>query len=240
MSNQAVSPVDWASPFVCQHLDWEHQREMLNIAYSLRHQVYCQECNFLPTEQYADGLETDQFDEQSAHFSAHNALDELIGYVRLVPVRENGIFPFEQHCQELFPHIEQPPRDQAAEISRLIIRRDYRRRKGDTISGVTIQTIEPNGNVLVHNRRKHPVILLGLFRQMYMYSIGSGIRYWYAAMERPLNRILSQFGFIFTQVSPEIDYYGLVACYLADLRKLEEDLHRTNPALLMWFRQDIS
>lgn len=239
MSNQSA-PSEWTPHFTCQYIDMEHQYEMLRIAYALRHQVYCLECNFLPAEDYPDELERDQFDARSAHFSAHNLLKELVGYVRLVPVQEDDIFPFEQYCQEFLPHIERPSRHESAEISRLIVRHDYRRRRGDTLSGVTIQVLEPGSQEIVNDRRKPPEILLGLYRQMYMFSIRSGIRYWYAAMEKPLARALSQLGFQFTRISPEIDYYGAVACYLADLRQLEAHLQHRNPELLSWFRQEIS
>lgn len=239
MSNESVSPIGWPPYFVCRQLDPEQQRAMLRMAYSLRHEVYCLERSFLPAENYPDGIETDQFDEQSAHFSAYNLLGELVGYVRLVPVRENGNFPFEQHCRELFPHIELPPRHQAAEVSRMIVRQDYRRRRGDTLAGVTIQTIEPSGKVVAHDRRKPPLMLLGLLRQAYMFSVRSGIQYWYAAMEKPLARVMSQIGFPHVKISPEIDYYGQVACYVLDLREFEEHLRRTRPEVLMWFRQEI-
>ncbi len=235
------APDDWTPHFVCHHLDGEeNQQAMLRTAYSLRHQVYCLECHFLSADDYPEGLERDQFDTHCAHFSANNLLNEMVGYVRLVTARENVLFPFEEHCQNFLPQSEQPLRHETGEISRLIVRRDYRRRTGDNLAGVTIQTVKPGGQEVVQDRRKPPQILLGLYRQMYIYSIQSGIRYWYAAMEKPLARALSQLGFRFVQISPEIDYYGNVVCYLADLRQLEAHLQQSNPELLSWFRQGIS
>ena len=51
--------------------------------YSLRYQVYCHEANFLNPEDYSDGLEHDEFDPVSEHYSVTNptnrneAIEEL-------------------------------------------------------------------------------------------------------------------------------------------------------------------
>lgn len=86
-------------------------------------------------------------------------------------------------------------------------------------------------------RKKSPQILLSLYRQMYAFSLNNGIRYWYAAMERPLARALTRMNFGFRQIGPPTDYYGPVALYLADLRELETLLGERDPALLAWMRR---
>lgn len=83
-------------------------------------------------------------------------------------------------------------------------------------------------------RNNTPQILLSLYRQMYAFSLNNGIRYWYAAMERSLARVLTRMNFGFRQVGPPTDYYGPVAPYLADLRELEARVGKSNPALLAW------
>jgi N-acyl amino acid synthase of PEP-CTERM/exosortase system len=85
-------------------------------------------------------------------------------------------------------------------------------------------------------RGHSPQILLCLYRQMYAFSLGNGIRYWYAAMERSLVRVLTRMSFSFRQIGPQTDYYGPVAPYLADLRELEVRLGQSNPALLAWMQ----
>lgn len=72
---------------------------------------------------------------------------------------------------------------------------------------------------------------------MYQHSVRAGIRYWYAAMERPLARVLERMGFPFEQVGPETDYFGPVTPYMADLRRLEVLVGGRNPALLAWMQQ---
>ncbi|MBE0548951.1 MAG: PEP-CTERM/exosortase system-associated acyltransferase [Rubrivivax sp.] len=207
----------------------------LKTALQLRYQVYCLECNFLSPDDYPDDIETDEHDEGAAHFHAFDAGDELVGYVRLVRPDADLLFPLQRQCSLTAPRAELPAPHQAAEISRLMVRKDYRRRRGDRLSGVTA---EQNEAAFAGDRRHEaPQILLSLYRQMYAYSLANDIRYWYAAMERPLARSLSRLKFGFDRIGPETDYYGPVAPYLADLRRLESQVGAHDPELLDWLNQ---
>lgn len=203
--------------------------------FELRFQVYCEERGFLPAANYPDGCEIDECDASSAHFCAFNRRDELVGYVRLVSADLTQSFPFESHCNELLEGATLAPPEQAAEISRLMVRHDYRRRRGDVLQGVTVEEDPARG---AHELRDHsPQILLSMYRQMYAFSLANGIRYWYAAMERPLARALNQMNFAFRQIGPPSDYYGVVAPYIGDLRELEAHLKQRNPALMAWMQR---
>jgi N-acyl amino acid synthase of PEP-CTERM/exosortase system len=206
----------------------------LRDAFDLRYNVYCLECRFLDPRAYPDGLETDGDDPASAHFGAYNQGHELVGYVRLVPPDAQGRLPWELHCKSLRDGARLPPRAQSAEISRLMVREDYRRRRGDTLAGVPGG--DPETAERVERRAATPQILLTLYRQMYRYSVAKDIRHWYAAMERPLARSLKQLDFAFTQIGEEADYFGPVAPYLADLRELEAHLALSQPDLLAWMQ----
>lgn len=210
---------------------------LMQCAHSLRFQVYCSECGFLPAEDYPDGMETDMHDAVSQHFCALNLQQELVGYVRLVPADAQGCFPFQAHCPSLLVNVALPAPQQAGEISRLIVHKHYRRRRGDTLAGVTVETSDPPSR---ERRNESPQILLAVFRQMYASSVISGTRYWYAAMERPLARALKQLGFDFQQIGPVTDYYGPVAPYLADLRELEAKVGEAKPDLLRWMREPLA
>ena len=176
----------------------------LRSALELRYQVYCIECNFLSPDDYPEGVETDEHDDDAAHFYAFDQHDELVGYVRLVRPDPDQQFPIQRHCCVEGMDGALPPPAQAAEISRLMVRSDYRRRRGDRLSGVTA---EQNKAAFAGERRHEaPQILLSLYRQMYAYSCENGIRYWYAAMERPLARSLLRLNFAFQSVGPQADY----------------------------------
>lgn len=204
-------------------------------AFELRFNVYCIERRYLNANDFPDGRESDAYDEGSVHFVAHNLNDELVGYVRLVPPDANDDLPFEQHGMSMYGHAR-PPRHQCSEISRLMVRRDYRRRRGDTLAGSPLLDSEPVGPSWLERRSHSPRILLSLYRQMYQYSLAHGIRFWYAAMERPLARSLQRLNFGFKQIGDVSDYFGPVAAYLADLRELEAQLERSQPDLLEWMR----
>lgn len=204
-------------------------------ALELRYQVYCLECNFLSPDDYPDGVETDEHDESASHFYAFDHDGALAGYVRLVKPNPDLKFPFQQHCT-VSPGIELPHASQAAEISRLLVRKDYRRRQGDSLAGVTAQQ---NAAAFSGDRRHQaPAVLLNLYRQMYQHCRSHDIHYWYAAMEKTLSRSLSQLGFGFVPIGPATDYYGPVAPYLGDLRTLEEQVRRRDPELMAWLEQE--
>jgi len=212
--------------------------------FALRYEVYCLECGFLDPKEYQDGLESDEYDKGAVHFTAHNADSELVGSLRLVHPPLSNSFPFENHCYKLFDDVVLPPREESGEISRLVVRKNYRRRVGDSLAGVPQEfTIGGPIRLPVHRapgerRSNSPQILLGLYRELYRYSVEMEIRYWYAAMERSLARVLSRLHFEFTPIGMETDYYGPVRPYLADLRDLERRLAENSPEMLAWFRGD--
>lgn len=208
---------------------------LLNRVFELRFQVYCLECGFLPSANYPDRREIDEYDANSAHFCAFDLRDNLVGCVRLVRPDALQTFPFQRHCSALLEGVTLPAPSEAAEISRLMVSQDYRRRRGDILASVTIQE---GPAIPAHEMRDNsPQILLSLYRQMYAFSLNNGIRYWYAAMERSLARALTRMNFGFRQIGPPTDYYGPVAPYLADLRELEALVGQSNPALLAWMRR---
>jgi len=213
---------------------------------ALRYEVYCLECGYLPPEQFQNGLETDEYDGCSAHFTAHNLSDEIVGTLRIVQPPEALCFPFEDHCKVINAGFVLPPKKECGEISRLVVRKSYRRRSGDTMAGVSESFLsDPAPNVIQHadnqeRRSNSPQILLGLYRQAYQYSLKTGVRYWYAAMEKSLARTLARFDFVFTPIGMETDYYGPVTPYIADLRELEVRLGESNPELLAWMSGALS
>lgn len=222
----------------------EHASEAeLRPIYALRYAIYCEECGFLPSEDYPDQLESDEYDVHSALFSAVNEGEEVVGTSRLVLGREvEQQLPFVSHCPPN-ADFEFPPAAESAEISRLAVHSNYRRRKGDTLFGVNEEELkrEPGEKDAASGERRAnaPLLVLGLYREMYCYSKANDIRYWYAAMEASLARVLSHFGFKFTVIGPRQDYYGPVRPYLGDLRKLEKELAESSPEMLAWFQSPL-
>lgn len=235
MATTSLDQTEFSPNFRSYEVRLGRDDALMRRVFELRFQVYCLECGFLPSANFPDRQEIDEHDANSAHFCALDLRDKLVGCVRLVRPDALQTFPFQSHCSTLLEGVTLPASAESAEISRLIVHHHYRRRRGDTLASITEQqdTETPEHEM----RKKSPQILLSLYRQMYAFSLNNGIRYWYAAMERPLARTLTRMNFGFLQIGPLTDYYGPVAPYLADLRKLETLLGERDPALLAWMRR---
>jgi len=213
--------------------------EVPNELFKLRYDVYCIERAFLKPDDSFDGLEFDDYDQRSVHFAAYTMDESLIGTVRLVTPRAPQAFPFELHCSTFDDYV-MPPHAQCAEISRLAVKRTHRRRRADSVLGIPGFTQQrqagPALSPEIERRSSNsPMLLLGMYREMYRHSRAKGIRYWFAAMERSLAYSLDKMGFVFKAIGPVADYYGDVTPYVLDLGELMPRLAENNPPLGAWF-----
>ena len=204
---------------------------------ALRYDVYCLECKYLDPAKYPNERETDEYDPYSVHFAATNERHEMVATLRLVrdsPLR----FPLEQHAGALSPAFRALPRDKTAEISRLILARSYRRRANDGLYGQELGDPEKEAQAqaeATYRRSQYPLILFGLFKEMYLESVNMGFEYWVAAMEAGLQRMLSKFGLGLVQVGEPMSYYGEVIPYYASIRQLEQFLMQSRPDVFQFF-----
>ena len=207
----------------------------LRRALELRYQVYCVECSFLSPEDYPDGVETDEHDDEAKHFYAFDAKGELVGYVRVVHPDVHQRFPFQRHCATSHEGVVQPVPGRTVEVSRLMLRCDYRRLPDQALARGA--TGHKHAGSSGDRRDEASQVLMSLYRQLYTYSRANDIDHWYAAMERPLARSLKRLNITFTAIGPEADYYGPVAPYLANLHEVEAQVGARNPTLLAWLQQ---
>ena len=216
---------------------------LLKEIYRLRYEVYCLECEYLQAKDFNEGLESDDYDDCAIHFAAYTMDDNIVGTVRLVQPGEHQPYPFEGHCK-VFDNFNLPPRANAAEISRLVVRKTFRRRRGDSMEGISKDFVEKGTTASIQpptaneTRGNSPLLLLGMYREMYRHSRANGIRFWYAAMERSLARSLEKMGFKFVPIGPKVDYYGPVTPHMVDLNDLNERLQKDNKFLAAWFNDE--
>lgn len=212
--------------------------------FRLRYDVYCIERAFLKAESFLSGMESDDFDDCSTHFAAYTAAEALVGTVRLVTPEASRAYPFELHCS-VFPDYEMPPHHSCGEISRLAVRRSHRRRRADCMSGIPgfSNAFDPPPACAPATERRDPgspMLLLGMYREIYRHSRANGIRYWFAAMERSLAFSLLKIGFRFEAIGPVSEYYGKVTPYVLDLGEVVPALSAHNPPLSAWFDESPS
>lgn len=212
--------------------------DLLEDVFRLRYQVYCKERRFLSESEYPHGAEKDAFDDFAIHFGAFDQAGMLVGAVRLI-LSECPVFPIEERIPTLALGESLPLRGECAEISRLTISKLYRRRAQDGLYyEPQAQDVAVRDKGQYFMRRVRPMAF-GLYREMYHESKRLGIRYWYALMEKTLRTLLKIHGFVFDPIGPEVDFYGLVTPYLADIVELEKNVHEKFPQFYDYFMEHL-
>lgn len=205
--------------------------ELLDEVFRLRYQVYCKECSFLDENNYPQGIEKDEYDQFSLHFVAQDT-EGVIGTSRLILDSLRG-FPLEHHCNNnLSIDKSLISRKQTAEISRLVISREYRRRRGD---GLYYNPEFENGTTRQDHLHRMKSMALGMYKEMYQESKRRGITHWYALMEKTLYLLLKLHNFSFEPIGEEINVYGPVKPYLGDIKKMEKEVFEKSPDLFEYF-----
>lgn len=119
---------------------------LLDEVFHVRHEVYCEDLGFEPER--PDRREVDPYDAHSVHCLLRGAAapHTRVGCTRIVltdPADPYAPLPFERSCAETLDRsIVDPaklPRGSIAEISRLAVRAQFRRRKGEEHTAVAIQ-----------------------------------------------------------------------------------------------------
>ncbi len=185
-------------------------------AFKIRHNVYCEELAF--EEERGNGQETDEFDQQSI-FSLikHKPSETFTSCVRLV--KSNGpkeLLPIEKYCMHAITNENLSPerfnRAEIAEISRLAVKSNFRRRRADNFKGCASGGISEI-NYSETELRCFPFIAVGLYMTVATMSINTGIRHVYVMMEPRLAKSMDFIGISFEQLGAPVNYHGLRAPY---------------------------
>jgi N-acyl amino acid synthase of PEP-CTERM/exosortase system len=206
--------------------------------FRLRYEVYSLEFGFENPYDFPNKLETDEYDDHSVHFVSINEYDEVIGTVRMILDSEKG-FPVE-HASEITGFKAKPAPKHITEVSRLAVSKTMRRRPEDGIHGVESYIPQPQGGVSdVPNKnnpgvekRQKPVIIMGLYKTVYLKCKELGISHMYIITEDKLFHALYKFGFVFTQVGPSVEYHGKRTPYATSWHAIEKHMHEHHPDLL--------
>ena len=192
--------------------------EQQSAVFAVRYSVYCEEFGYEDPQAFKDRLETDDFDAHSTHcLVTHRASGMPAGCVRLVQATERGL-PLQGHCRggldEAFFASMAQNRRQMAEISRLCVDGQFRRRRGEK------KTRFGNTDTLhfeAREKRTFSLLAVSLFLASAAVADLQRRPNCFAIMEPFLPAILKRTGVAVTRVGEDFDYNGTRAPYYLNI-----------------------
>ncbi|MDX5151383.1 MAG: PEP-CTERM/exosortase system-associated acyltransferase [Acidiferrobacterales bacterium] len=211
--------------------------EDINKVFEVRYQVYCIDRHFEDPDSFLDKREHDAYDLRSAHgLIRHRLTGDSVAAVRLVMAGdhpEQADFPMEGPCiHQMDPQaqraVAEARREHIAEISRMAVSREFRRRLNEnkSVSGISEPAYYCDSE---NGRRAMPYISLGLFSAILQMSVKHGITHWMAAMEPAQLRLLKRFGVEFDHVGPVLEYHGRRRPAFTEAASLIEGIRKRRP-----------
>jgi N-acyl amino acid synthase of PEP-CTERM/exosortase system len=178
----------------------------------IRHEVYCEDLGFETIRE--DRQEIDEFDRHSVHclLRTSDGARTLVGCTRLVmtpPEARDSPLPFEIACgHNLDKHTvdsRTERRDSIAEVSRLAVRQQYRRRRGEKNHAVTLKERDFG----TPTSPRFPFIPVGLYLGTMALAERHGIEKTFVLTEPRLAAHISKLGFDVTEIGPAIEHHGM-------------------------------
>ncbi|MEH3086122.1 MAG: PEP-CTERM/exosortase system-associated acyltransferase [Xylophilus ampelinus] len=185
--------------------------ELRKDVYFIRHEVYAREFGFEPVRE--DQQETDAYDRQSVHclLRTADATQNLVGCARLVlpdPAKPEAPLPFEVSCRDTIDRSIIDPRtldrSRIAEVSRLAVMANFRRRKGEQNHAVPIQDQDFGNSV----QPRFPYIPVSLYIGCVVLAERHGIDYLFTLTECRLAQHFSKLGVKIEPIGAPIEHRG--------------------------------
>ncbi len=178
----------------------------------IRHDVYARELGFEPVRE--SQRETDQYDARSLHCLVRTSQDpaRLVGCARVVLTdaeQPDAPLPFELTCRNTLDRsIIDPaklPRHKVAEVSRLAVLSEFRRRKGEQHSAAVISDND-FGN---ESQPRFPFIPVSLYIGAVAIARRQGIEYLFTLTEPRLAEHFGKFGVHIVPIGSPVEHRGL-------------------------------
>lgn len=194
--------------------------------YHIRHQVYCEELAFEP--QRPDRREHDEYDAHSLHLLIRSVqTGEFIGCTRIVRPRPEDPYhplPFERTCAATLDRsIVDPaklPRDTIAEISRLAVIAQFRKRKDDAKSPLSIS----DKAFGTPEQPRFPYIPVGLYLGTIELARLNGIDTLFVLTEPRLANHFRKFGVNIQTIGGAVEHRGQRIPSMMDTRGILDNL----------------
>ncbi len=183
-----------------------------NDVYFIRHDVYARELGFEPVR--PDQRETDAYDPHSIHclLRTVDAPTRLVGCARLVltdPHDRDAPLPFEKSCRNsLFRDVVDParlPRDRVAEVSRLAVMSEFRRRRGEGQREVAIDDRDFGDK----EQPRFPYIPVSLYIAAVVLAQRNEIEYIFTLTEPRLAEHFAKLGVNIIPIGAPVEHRGM-------------------------------
>ncbi len=205
--------------------------------YRIRHEVYCEDLGFEPIRE--DRRETDEHDAHSVHclLRTVDPAHRPVGCARVVmanPADRSIPLPFERACAHALDRtIIDPaklPRERIAEVSRLAVRKAYRRRKGEERLSASDVRDEDFGTA---EQPRFPYIPVSLYMGTIAIAARHGVDTLFVLTEPRLAAHFAKLGVRITRIGGPIEHRGTripsmidVQDVIANMRTLMKPLWR--------------
>lgn len=198
-----------------------------NDVFFIRHDVYARELGFEPVRE--DQRESDAYDARSVHclMSTSEAASRLVGCARVVftdPQDPHSLLPFEKACRDsLYRDQIDPsklPRERIAEVSRLAVLSEFRRRKGEDHREVSID-VQDFGDA---KQPRFPYIPVGLYMASVLMAQRHGIEYLFTLTEPRLAEHFAKLGVKIEPIGAPIEHRGMRVPSLIQAATVESGL----------------
>jgi N-acyl amino acid synthase of PEP-CTERM/exosortase system len=183
-----------------------------NDVFFIRHDVYARELGFEPVR--PDQKEVDAYDARSVHclMRTAEANARLVGCARVVltdPQAPDSLLPFEIACKDsLYRDQIDPsklPRDRVAEVSRLAVLSDFRRRRGEEHREVAIDVSDFGDR----QQPRFPYIPVGLYMASVLLAQRRNIEYLFTLTEPRLAEHFAKLGVKIVPIGAPIEHRGM-------------------------------
>ena len=194
--------------------------ESKKINYQIRYQVYCLETGYEDPETCPEKMENDSFDDRSVHFIVRAkqtgiwiaALRLVVGPMDELPINHAAVIDTNR-LLTIMSADSVKDFDRSAEISRLSIVSDFRRRKQERdvpfqLPWTQDECISDVAGDTFQERRKAPWLMLSLLYAARDYSEQHGINYWFFLTPKALARIFKGLGMQLEVTGPACEHRG--------------------------------
>ena len=185
------------------------QESELKELFKIRYRVYCEEYNYISKENTKNGLEKDEWDSHSTHFIIRDEEKEIAATVRMI-LNSDDSFPLLGNFK-IDVDTSSVNLSKAAEISRLIVTKKY--------------------------RRHH--LLLVLIKGMYLFVKEKGLENVFSVMDDKLLPMLTKIGLPFRKIGPPSIYQGLTYPCMLNVKEFEICLQEIDPRLLKFISEGV-